>query len=302
MNIKQRYNKRAFKVLRFLKALPLALVGIGAFGVGTLYYAKKIEPFWLDTHHIKLKLPRLTPAFQGYRLLQISDIHTDSTFMTGKRLAKLVQKINVLQADLVVITGDFVTDCLPADKQTLTELRNLRTKDGVFGVMGNHDHSSDVEWVRFCLRGTNVQELNNKFHTVYRGDEMLHIVGIDDLWPENTGIPKLLMTHLPLLQQMTNALPEQGAALLLVHEPDFADSSAQVNRYDLELSGHSHGGQVRFPFIGSIALPPLARNYPCGLYHVKNMFHYTNRGLGMVSPQVRLNCRPEITLFELFTT
>jgi uncharacterized protein len=299
MNIQQKHNKRAFKVLTFLKTLALALVGIGAFGAGTLYYAKKIEPFWFDIHHIKLKLPHLTPAFRGYRLVQISDIHADSTFMTPHRLAKLVQKINALQADLLVITGDFVTDYMLTDKQTIAELRNLRVKDGIFGVMGNHDHSSYIEWVRSCLHGTNVQELNNKTHTVYRGDEMLHIVGMDDLWPENTGIPGLLVTHLPLLQQMTNSLPEQGAAILLVHEPDFADISAQVDRYDLELSGHSHGGQVRFPLIGPIALPPLARNYPCGLYRVKNMFHYTNRGLGMVSPEVRLNCRPEIAVFEL---
>jgi predicted MPP superfamily phosphohydrolase len=86
---------------------------------------------------------------------------------------------------------------------------------------------------------------------------------------------------------------------LLVHEPDFADVTAQVGRYDLSLSGHSHGGQVRVPFIGAIRVPPLSHQYPCGLYQVKNLQHYTNRGLGMVAPEVRLNCRPEITVFEL---
>jgi predicted MPP superfamily phosphohydrolase len=191
---------------------------------------------------------------------------------------------------------------MPSDKVILSALRHLRAKDGVFGVLGNHDHSSGVGWVRFCLQGANVQELNNTTHTIRRGEEMLHLVGMDDLWPANRGIPEPIWTHLPLLQQMTAALPEQGAAILLVHEPDFADVAAHIGRYDLELSGHSHGGQVRLPFAGALRLPPLAHNYPCGLYNVKNMMHYTNRGLGMISPRFRLNCRPEITVFELATT
>ena len=299
---KQKKDKTSFKRRSFLKASALTIVGVGGAGVGTLYYSKHIEPVWFDTTYLTLRLPRLTPAFQGYRLVHISDIHVDSTFMTADRLAGLVQKINALQADLLVITGDFVTRYMPDDKRILAELRNLWAKDGVFGVMGNHDHSSDIGWVRFCLEGTNVQELSNAVHTIRRGDEMLHIVGMDDLWPTNRGTPESVWTHLPLLQRVTATLPERGAALLLVHEPDFADVAAQVGRYDLELSGHSHGGQVRMPFVGSLALPPLAYNYPCGLYNVKDMIHYTNRGLGMVSPEVRLNCRPEITVFELLTT
>lgn len=287
---------------KFLAASVLTVAGMGGIGVGTFYYSKAVEPSWLDTTYLTLRLPHLTPAFQDYRLVQISDIHTDSTFMTASRLAGLVQTVNALQADLLVITGDFVTRYMPADKVILAELSCLRAKDGVFGVMGNHDHSSDVAWVRFCLQGTNVQELSNAVHTIRRGDEMLHLVGIDDLWPTNRGIPQPVWAHLPLLQQITASLPEQGAAILLVHEPDFADVAAHVGRYDLELSGHSHGGQVRLPFVGALALPPLARNYPCGLYYVKDMIHYTNRGLGMVSPEVRLNCRPEITVFELSTT
>jgi uncharacterized protein len=300
-NQQKQSKKTTLKRRKFLKDSALTVAGLSVVGAGTIYYSKEIEPSWFDITYLTLRLPHLTPAFQGYRLVQISDIHTDSNFMTADLLAGLVQKINALQADMLVITGDFVTHYLPTDKVTLSELRNLRAKDGVFGVMGNHDHSSDVEWVRFCLHGTNVQELNNKIHTVQRGDEMLHIVGMDDLWPENRGTPPPVWTYMPILQAMTAMLPEQGAAVLLVHEPDFADVAAQVGRYDLELSGHSHGGQVRLPFAGAIKLPPLAHNYPCGLYHVKNMFHYTNRGLGMVSPRVRLNCRPEITAFELST-
>jgi len=292
-------DRRILKRRSFLKASALTIAGVGTTGGGAYYYSRGIEPAWFETTYVTLRLPRLTPAFQGYRLVQMSDIHADSSFMTADRLAGLVREVNALHADLLVITGDFVTDYMPADQRILSELRNLRAKDGIFGVMGNHDHAADVDWVRFCLNNTNVQVLSNTSSTIRRGDEMLHIVGMDDLWPENEDYPQPVWTHLPLLRDVTATLPRQGAAILLVHEPDFADVTAQVGRYDLELSGHSHGGQVRLPFAGALALPPLAHNYPCGLYRVKDLLHYTNRGLGMVSPRVRLNCRPEITVFEL---
>lgn len=299
MENQRRQGERPVRRRNFLKTSMLTVASMGAVGVGTYYYSREIEPAWFEITHLTLRLPRLTPAFQGYRLVQISDIHADGTFMTADRLAGLVRDVNALQADLLVITGDFVTSYRPTHKRVVSELRNLRAKDGVFGVMGNHDHAANVEWVRFCLRDTNVQELSNRIHTLRRGGEMLHLVGIDDLWPTNRGTPEPVWNHLPLLRQMTENLPEQGAAVLLVHEPDFADVTAHVGRYDLELSGHSHGGQVRLPMAGALALPPLAQNYPCGLYQVKDLLHYTNRGLGMVSPRVRLNCRPEITVFEL---
>src|SRR5437667_1067555 len=224
----QKHERNTLKRRRFLKVSALTVAGLGAAGVGTYYYSKRIEPVWFDTTYLTLRLPRLTPAFQGYRLVQISDIHTDSNFMTADRLAELVQAVNALQADLLVITGDFVTRYALANKVTLSELRNLWARDGILGVMGNHDHAANVEWVQSCLNGTNVQVLINAIHTVRRGDEMLHIVGMDDLWPENEDTPAPIWTHLPLLQQMTASLPEQGAAVLLVHEPDFADVTAQV--------------------------------------------------------------------------
>jgi predicted MPP superfamily phosphohydrolase len=94
-------------------------------------------------------------------------------------------------------------------------------------------------------------------------------------------------------------LPEEGAAILLAHEPDFADLSARTGRFDLQLSGHSHGGQVKLPLFGIPYLPRFARKYPRGRYQVGKMILYTNRGLGMVHLPFRFNSRPEITLFTL---
>jgi hypothetical protein len=117
---------------------------------------------------------------------------------------------------------------------------------------------------------------------------MLHLAGVDDVWESQDRLDLVL-----------EALPDAGAAILLAHEPDFADVSAAAGRFDLQLSGHSHGGQVIFPLRGPLVLPRYARKYPIGLYQVGGMLQYTNRGLGMIPPRVRFNCRPEVTVFTL---
>jgi predicted MPP superfamily phosphohydrolase len=300
--MEQQQDKQLIRRRNFVKGSLFTLLGVGVAGAGTLYYARNIEPIWFDITHHQLHLSRVTQAFNGYRLLQISDIHADDTFMTANRLAGLVHTINALQADVIVITGDFVTDYLPAAQGILTELSKLQATDGVFGVLGNHDHPSGVEWVRECLQAGQVQELANTTHTIRRGDQMLHLVGMDDLWPRNRGIPAPVWTHQPLLQQLTSSLPDLGAAILLVHEPDFAAVTAQDRRIDLQLSGHSHGGQVRIPLHGPIFLPPLSRVYPKGRYQIENLIQYTNTGLGMLSPHIRFDCRPEIAVFDLYTS
>ncbi len=300
--MRQKQGRKPIKRRTFLQGTLLATLGLGLTGAGTIYYAHDIEPAWFDTTIHQFHLPHLSPAFRGYRLLQISDIHADDTFMTAERLRGLVQTINDLHADMVVITGDFVTDYLPEARNVLVELKRLTAKDGVFGVLGNHDHPAGLEWIRECVRNAGVQELPNQTHTIRRGDEMLHFVGMDDLWPENEGTPASVWTHQSLLQGLTAKLPGPGAAILLVHEPDFADVAAENSRIDLQLSGHSHGGQVRIPFHGPLVLPPLSRRYPQGLYQIKNLIHYTNNGLGMLPPRVRFDCRPEISVFELFPT
>ena len=101
------------------------------------------------------------------------------------------------------------------------------------------------------------------------------------------------------LNDVIEELKDESAAILLAHEPDFADLSSKTGRFDLQLSGHSHGGQVVVPFYGPLVLPYLGQKYPSGLYQVGEMLQYTNRGVGMIEPAVRFNCPPEITVFHL---
>ena len=101
------------------------------------------------------------------------------------------------------------------------------------------------------------------------------------------------------LDQVLDKLTDDSPAILLAHEPDFADISSKTGRFAMQVSGHSHGGQVIVPFHGPLVLPYLGQKYPKGLYRLGQMVQYTNRGVGMIYPYVRFNCPPEITLFVL---
>lgn len=131
-------------------------------------------------------------------------------------------------------------------------------------------------------------DLNNAVHTLQRGSALLNIAGVDDMWERKARLEDVLAD-----------MPREGAAVLLAHEPDFADISAASGRFGLQISGHSHGGQVIAPFIGPLQLPLYAKKCPPGRFQVGRMTQYTNRGIGMLQPHVRLNCRPEITVYTL---
>jgi uncharacterized protein len=259
-----------------------------ALATGGWVYATKVEPGWLEISTLSLVLPRLHPAFDNYRIVHISDIHLE-TWMTRKRLMEVVRAVNMMRADLIAITGDFVTDLHPRTANDLhSALSRLRARDGVYAILGNHDYWTNVKTIRSTLERSKIIELPNQVQTIRRGTGSLHIAGVDDYWENKAR-----------LQDVVNQLPEDGATILLAHEPDFAVVSAESGRFDLQLSGHTHGGQVHFPWLGPVVLPMYGRKFPSGLYRVKDMLLYTNRGLGTARPQIRFNCRPEICVITL---
>lgn len=248
----------------------------------------RVRPGWVKVEHIRLVLPRLDPVFHGYRLIQISDLHADIS-LTRAHLAEVVELINQQQPDLVAITGDFVSyTALPHVEHIVATLSQLRPREATVAVLGNHDYWAQVALIRQALQRSGIIELNNAVYTVHRDGATLHIAGVDDFWEGHAR-----------LDQVLKQLPPTGAAILLAHEPDFADISAATCRFDLQLSGHSHGGQVIIPYWGSLITPPFSLKYPVGCYQVGEMWLYTNRGLGESSLRLRINCRPEITVFTL---
>ncbi|HEY7419642.1 MAG TPA: metallophosphoesterase [Ktedonobacteraceae bacterium] len=283
-----------------LKGAGIITAGTAVMGSGTFLYSSCVEPGWVEVTSTTVHLPRLDSAFAGYRIVQLSDIHVDESWMDKGRLEAIVETTNEQKPDLILITGDFVTQVGANIRDTLSALRGLKARGGIFGVLGNHDHWSDPVVVRTYLESFGVQELNDKIYTLRRGAAMFHLVGVDDLWP-NAGDIRPVWEHQGLLESLLESLPDQGAAILLVHEPDFADVAAATGRIDLQLSGHSHGGQIRLPFVGAPVVPPLGQKYVDGWYTIKSMQHYTSRGLGMLPPKVRFNCRPEIAVFTCQT-
>ncbi len=258
-------------------------------GLGGLLYAREVEPRWVEVVRKELTLPRLAPEFDGYRIAQIGDLHLDD-WTKPARLTRIAERVNAERPDLIVVTGDFASySAKKLDAETLVgALRRLAAPDGVLAILGNHDYLTDVKLIRHCIKEAGLTELLNEVATLERRDATLHIAGIDDVM-EGRGRLDLVLKE----------LPENEAAILLAHEPDFADVASATGRFDLQLSGHSHGGQVRFPVLGKAILPPFSQRYVRGLHEVGGMLLYVNRGLGTVHARLRFGCRPEITTLTL---
>jgi len=242
----------------------------------------------IEITRLNLALPRLGAAFQDYKLVQISDLHI-GTWINRTRLQGVVEMVNREEPDLVAITGDFVTyDPEIFEEDLVSVLRQLESRDDPVAILGNHDHWTDPDLVRKILCRSGLKDLSNRVMTIQRGLDSLHIAGVDDI-----------LEDLADLDSVLDQLPHEGAAILLAHEPDFAKKSAASGRFDLQLSGHTHGGQVVLPLVGPPILPPLGRKYPKGFYQVKDMLLYTNRGVGTASLRLRINCPPEIAILTL---
>jgi predicted MPP superfamily phosphohydrolase len=283
-----RLTRRDFLKLTGVAALDFFLLAIGGAGYGLF-----MEPNQFTVETVRLKLPRLSRRFSGLRVAQISDIHMGG-WMNGERFQRVADLVIAETPDVILITGDFLIghDAGAISRQIVQDLTDglsrLADTFPTFAVLGNHDYWTDPERIRQILTSSGVTDLTNTIFTLKREDERLHLCGVDDVWEGEVRLDDVIAQF-----------SDKSAAILLAHEPDFADTSAATGRFDLQLSGHTHGGQVVLPFLGPPILPHLGRKYPLGLYKVGEMFQYTNRGVGMARVPIRINCPPEITLFVL---
>jgi uncharacterized protein len=207
--------------------------------------------------------------------------------------------VNSLHPDLIVLTGDFVTVSLfnrnKPDKPAAAMaepcsllLRQMQARHGLWAVLGNHDFYSDPDRVTSALSAQGIRVLRNQSAAIEANGARFWLSGVGDVLGEAADLTATL-----------HDVPEDEATVLLAHEPDYADDVAQQRRVDLQLSGHTHGGQVRFPFLPPLYLPDMGKKYVSGLYKVGALTLYTNQGLGTYGLPVRLNCPPEITLLTL---
>ena len=269
----------------FLKVVGLT-VG-GGLVAASSYLAISDESQDPVVDQVPIRIKNLHPSLEGFTLLQMTDQHL-YPLTQPSLIKKSVAIANSLNPDLVVLTGDYVWQDLEAIDELAPILAGLDAKYGVFSTLGNHDYWLDADVITTTLEAAGLPVLVNQGLSIKHGKGSFYLAGLDDGW---SGYPDLDAT-------LEGAIPGDPV-ILLCHEPDLADRYALDGRVSLQLSGHSHGGQIRLPGIGALILPYLGRKYDIGLYKVDQMLLYTNRGLGVISEPVRYNCPPEITQFEL---
>ncbi|PYY16852.1 MAG: hypothetical protein DMG60_13685 [Acidobacteria bacterium] len=275
----------------FLKRASLLA---GTAGLGLAGYSSFIEPNEIDLRHVEIKIERLPPAFEGFKIAILSDLHFGP--YTGEReIGAAIEATNQLRPDMVALLGDFVSEPLVGDKKTAARkaepcaqlLARLRSRLGSFAVLGNHDVFTDPDFVSGALKAHGVSLLQNSHQAIEQGGDRLWLLGTNDALLSNCD-----------LDAAAAGIPSQETKILLAHEPDIADHSAKLG-IDVQLSGHSHGGQVRAPGLPPLYLPPLGSRYYEGYYRIGGLQLYTNRGIGTVGLPFRFLCPPEVTLVTL---
>jgi uncharacterized protein len=278
----------------FLRA---AAKGAAGAGLASAAYGGFFERQHLVVRRVDVALERLPGAFDGFTIAQLSDLHYHPYF-SADVIRHAVNIVLGLTPDLVALTGDYVTvsvfrkyDRLAAEAAIPCAelLAPLRATFGVHAVLGNHDSHTEPAIVTEALTSSGVRVLHNESVPIERDGVRIWLTGVGDVL---AGHARLDATLKPI--------PSSETVILLAHEPDFADVAANYS-VDLQLSGHSHGGQVNLPIIGPPALPELGRKYPRGLRTIGRTQLYTNIGVGTIFVPIRLFATPEVTLITLRT-
>ncbi|MNU24735.1 putative metallophosphoesterase [compost metagenome] len=267
-------------------------LALGAGGLGLGLYSWQVEPYWVDWVKLPMPVPNLPAALAGKTLMQISDIHIGKRF-DYDYIIKTFKEAQALQPDFVVFTGDYVSTY--KDKVLFHSLEEVmrhapKGRLGTVGIMGNHDYGKNFaeqgvgNEVAALLQQLGIHMLRNE-QQVYAG---LNFIGFDDYWGPYFDPGKVMAAYNP-----------EQAGIVLCHNPDVCDLDIWNGYKGWILTGHTHGGQVRPPFLDPLILPVKNKRYTSGKIELeKERTLYINRALGHLWP-LRFNVRPEVTLFTL---
>ncbi|HTV04288.1 MAG TPA: metallophosphoesterase [Acidobacteriaceae bacterium] len=281
--------ERKNKVSRrtFLKVAGVAAIGFPLYGTEVSRHEISVER---RTIHLR----RLPDVFHGMRIVQISDFHYEE-FTEPYFLREIVERVNRLKPDAVIFGGDYVTMGILPKSRTISNAEPcIEILSGVacplrFAVLGNHDSGFAGPAVRSALANHRLPLLYNSNTPLERDGKRLWIAGTGDACAKSVDLNEAVPTA---------SRTDGEAVILLLHEPDLLPQVARYN-VDLMLSGHTHGGQIRFPLIPPVHLPVLGKKYVEGLFQLGPTQLYVNRGVGTVGLPMRFNCPPEITEITL---
>lgn len=267
------------------------LFGLSSAALFTGFYSWQIEPFWLEFVKKKMAITGLNPLHNHKTIMQISDLHIGNRF-DWNFIIESFQKAKSYRPDYVVYTGDFVSYETSQQLKQLDEVFNhaVLGKKASIAILGNHDYGHQWSDKRLANKITSILEKKNI--QVLRNESVefngLNIIGLDDYWGKNFDPKKIIKSH-----------ARHEANIVLCHNPDVCDLNVWGDYKGWILSGHTHGGQCKAPFLNPPLLPVKNKAYSQGEINLNDgRMLYVNRALGHLH-QVRFNVRPEITLFEL---
>ncbi len=277
---------------------PLLATGGGlalALGFGSMLWGYLIGQHRVEVERLDLPIRKLPAALCGLRIAHISDLHIGRQ-LRAPLLQQLVARVNAVEADLIVITGDTFDFDPRFIEEGCRELATLEARLGVFAILGNHDVYTGAEAVASGLAElTSIDLLRDEWRAVECAGGRLYLVGVEDTgqgWTERDAESQAL-------ERLAHEVPKDAPSLLLMHRPSYFRQAARLG-FPVALAGHTHGGQISLP-------PPaqhhnvsrLISRWTRGLYTDGETQMYVNRGLGVAGPPVRINCTREITLLRL---
>lgn len=266
-----------------------AMIGLSAFGYT---YARYLEPNMLNIQRYDIAHDKIPRSFHNLKILQFSDTHIGFHYDLDQ-FDKLIEKINAEKPELLLFTGDLVDEpqhySFPS--RLVESLKRLEAPLGKFWIYGNHDHGGyGTEKIFDVMKQGGFQLLQNQNTIIENGSQSITLAGVDDV-----------MLGQPDIDRTLSSVPEGSFTLLMVHEPDVA-LEFQHHPVDVQLSGHSHGGQVQVPFFGYLITPPFAEHFVEGHYVLEEGLQlYVSRGIGTTRLPYRFLCRPEMSVFQLKT-
>ncbi|OLP63178.1 hypothetical protein BACPU_33970 [Bacillus pumilus] len=255
-------------------------------------YARYIEPHMIDMVSLTIRDSQLPASFDRFKIAQFSDVHLSDTFSTNS-LESIMQKINAETPDLIVFTGDLVDfqSSIEEHEKAKAFLTELHAPFGKLAICGNHDYGPfGIELYEKTMKACGFTLCKNDVFLLEKENEHIQIATLDDL-----------MMSIPDYDLIKQEVSPDLFTLLLVHEPDAA-LELQQTPINLQLSGHTHGGQIQLPFYGPILTAPYGNTYVEGLYESNQQRIYVNRGLGTTRLPLRFLAKPELTFFTLTST
>lgn len=270
-----------------------ALLGIASAIAALLLWAFAIELNRLVVTRAEFTVSGLPEGFDGIRVAAFSDLHAGARFIDEAKVRKVVAAVNALQPDMIVLLGDYVTGHRTMPPQMLPEtvaanLRGLQAPLGVWAVLGNHDWWTEGPRIRRALESAGIQFLDGRATRIERGGDALWLAGVPDYWTQ----PRSEYASL------TAAIPENAPVIAITHNPDLFPLLPE--RIGLLIAGHTHGGQVRIPFLGRPIVPSMYNaRYAAGLVREGGRAVYVTTGIGTSIMAVRFLTPPEVVLLTL---